>query len=79
MSRSTVARTLAALGAALFIAATPTVAFAHGSDDPYTTETVETGVNTESSTSMLPVVIGGGAAAVVAIAGGVFIYTRRNK
>jgi hypothetical protein len=78
MSRSTVTRILAGLGVAFVVAATPTAAMAHGSDEPYTTETIETGVNDES-TNMLPVVIGGGAAVAVAIAGGVFVYTRRNK
>jgi hypothetical protein len=78
MSRSTVTRILAGLGVAFVVAATPTAAMAHGSDEPYTTETIETGVNDES-TNMLPVVIGGGAAVAVAIAGGVFLYTRRDK
>jgi hypothetical protein len=78
MSRSTVTRILAGLGVAFVVAATPTAAMAHGSDEPYTTETIETGVNDES-TNILPVIIGGGAAAAVAIAGGVFLYTRRDK
>ena len=78
MSRSTVARIFSALGVAFIVAATPTAALAHGSDESYTTETIETGVKDES-TNMLPIAIGGGAAVAVAIAGGIFVYTRRGK
>jgi len=78
MSYPTLARIIAALGVAFAIAATPTAALAHGSDESYTTETIETGMKDES-TNMVPIAIGGGAAVAVAIAGGVFLYTRRGK
>ena len=78
MSSSALARIFTALGVAFIVLANPSAALAHGSDEPYTTETIETGVNAET-TNMLPIFIGGGAVAAVSIAGGIFLYTRRGK